>query len=224
MPDSVRQQAKDNQVQLYAAGKDYLYQGLVNGWQLTASNLRYSDLPMPALKGPVQMQNAAAAIMALNCINDRLNISESSVVKGLRNAFVPGRFQLVQSRPQVVVDVAHNPQAARALADILKDTPVVGQTYVVIAMLADKAVNEVIEALLPVVDHWFTAGLNVSRGLDDQIMSKAVTEQVADDKLSAQMTVVQACEAARKRAAVEDRIIVMGSFYTVTEAMQFFTD
>ena len=224
MPDSVRQAAEDKSVQLYAAGKDYLYQGLTNGWQLTSTDIRYSDLPLPALKGQVQMQNAAAAIMALHSIKERLAISESAIAQGLKNAFITGRFQLIKSVPNVVVDVAHNPQAARALVETLKDNPVEGCNYVVIAMLADKAVNDVVRILLPEVDGWFTAGLDVPRGLAAQFMSKAVIEQVSDDKLFASQHVKQACIAAMQKASEKDRIIVLGSFYTVTEALEYFTD
>jgi len=224
MPDSVRQEAEDKSVKLYAAGNDYLYQGLMNAWQLTAADVRYSDLPLPALKGQVQMQNAATAIMALHSIKEYLTVSESAIAQGLKNAFITGRFQLIKSAPDVVVDVAHNPQAARALIETLKNTPIEGRNYAVIAMLADKAVDEVVRILLPEVDGWFTAGLDVARGLDAQFMSKAVTEQVSGDKLFAHQHVIQACEAAMQKASAKDRIIVLGSFYTVAEALEYFTD
>jgi len=224
MPDSVRQIAADKNVQLYAAGKDYLYQGLQNSWQLTAAGIRFNDLPYPALKGSVQMQNAAAAIVALSCIKESIPVNESAISKGLQSASIAGRFQLIHSSPDVVVDVAHNPQAARALLATLEDNPVEGHTYAVIAMLADKAVDEVVKILLPQVDGWFSAGLDVPRGLDAEIMSKAVSEQVSGDKLFAHKHVTQACEAAMQKASAKDRIIVLGSFYTVAEAMEYFAD
>lgn len=222
MPDSVRQIAKDKKVRLYAAGVDYLYQGLQHGWQLNAADIHYSDLPLPALAGPMQMQNAAAAIMALHCIKERLEVSEPALVEGLQKASIVGRFQVLRRMPEVVLDVAHNPQAASALLATLIDKPVEGRTYAVIAMLADKAVAEVVQTLLAQIDGWFSAGLDVPRGLDAQLMSKAVAEQVADAKLFACQRVPQACAAALQKASQKDRIIVLGSFYTVAEALDFF--
>ena len=224
MPDSVRQAAKDKHVQLYAAGKDYLYQGLMAGWQLMAADIRYSDLPLPALKGSIQMQNAAAAIMALHCIQGHLTVNEGAITEGLQSVTNMGRFQKIRSTPDVVMDVAHNPQAARALLDTLNDMPVEGCNYVVMAMLADKAITDVVKILQPAVAGWFTAGLDVPRGLSADFMAKAVTEQASGDKLFAHQHVVEACEAAMKKATEKDRIIVLGSFYTVAEALQYFTD
>jgi len=224
MPNSISQIAVDKNVQLHAAGKDYLYQGLQNNWQLTAADIRFNDLPYPALKGSVQMQNGATAIMALHCVKELIPVNESAIATGLQSASIAGRFQLIHSSPEVVVDVAHNPQAARALLATLEDNPVAGLTYVVIAMLADKAVDEVVKILLPQVDGWFSAGLNVPRGLDAEFISKAVSEQVSDDKLFAHQSVTQACEAAMQKASARDRIIVLGSFYTVAEAMEYFSD
>ena len=224
MPDSVKRAAEDKNVNLHAAGKDYLYQGLINGWQFTAKDIRYHDLPLPALKGSAQIQNAATAIMALHCMNDVIKVDQPSIVEGLQNVFIAGRFQLIHSSPDVVVDVAHNPQAARALLETLEDNPVEGSTYVVIAMLADKAVYEVVKILQPQIDGWFTAGLNVPRGLDAKILSKAVSELIPDDKLFVHQNVTQACEAAMQKALVNDRIVVLGSFYTVTEALNYFAN
>lgn len=222
MPDSVQQLAQEKNVQLKVAGKDYLYQGLLNGWQLIAGEVRYSDLPMPNLSGPIQMQNAATAIMALQAIKDRCPVSEASVIHGLQHAAIAGRYQLLSSAPNVIVDVAHNPQAAHALVATLNAYPVTGATFFVIAMLADKAADEVVSILLPEADVWFTAGLDVPRGLNAEIMSKAVSTQDSDAKLFACQNVHEACALAQQQATEKDRIVVLGSFYTVKEAQCFF--
>jgi dihydrofolate synthase/folylpolyglutamate synthase len=120
------------------------------------------------------------------------------------------------------VDVAHNPQAAQALADVLMETPITGRTLAVVAMLADKAVADVVVALQAVVDEWFVAGLDVPRGLDAESMAKAMNASGTDVKLTSQQTVTAACEQALQQAQHEDRIIVFGSFYTVAEAVDFF--
>ena len=187
-----------------------------------AANLRYNDLPMPSLKGAVQMQNAASAIIALHTIKSILPVGETAITQGLEQASVDGRFGLIHCAPDVFVDVAHNPQAAQALHDTLLDLPIQGNTHVVIAMLADKATKEVVKTLSPQVDSWFSAGLDVPRGLSAEYMSKAVTEQVCDVKLCACENVAQACEQVMAQASENDRVIVLGSFYTVKEAQLYF--
>ena len=125
-------------------------------------------------------------------------------------------------QPQVIVDVSHNAQAAQSLAELLADQSHSGRTLAVIAMLSDKAISEVVNIVAPQIDEWFTAGLDVPRGLSADLMAKAVNDLGADVKLHPHQTVRQACEQALERAGDNDRIIVFGSFYTVNAACEYF--
>lgn len=223
VPDAVLQTAHELGAQLLVAGRDYLYQGITADiWQLNGPDIHYADLPVPALKGRFQLQNAAAAIVALRQLKQRLPVDRRAISLGLEQVFVSGRYQILQTSPEVIVDVAHNPQAAQALAELMTDTPFMGRTLAVVAMLADKAVDDVVVSMHPVVDEWLIAGLDVPRGLDVESMAKAVNALGADVKLSCLQNVTVACEQAMQLAQPEDRIIVFGSFYTVTEAIDFF--
>ncbi|MCW9055742.1 MAG: bifunctional tetrahydrofolate synthase/dihydrofolate synthase [Gammaproteobacteria bacterium] len=223
IPDSVRNYASQIQAQLFVAGRDYLYQGVgADRWQWSGPESRYSDLAMPSLSGAYQLQNAAAVIMALEKISFNCVIDERVISEGLQSARLMGRYQRVHSSPQVIVDVAHNPQAARALVEQLADDPVEGRTRVVLSMLADKAVDEVVQILSPVVDDWYLAGLSGARGLDVGSIAKIVKQILPDVKLCNQQTVSAACKSALDESAEEDRILVLGSFYTVTEAINYF--
>lgn len=223
LPDSVLQTAVETGAQLLVAGRDYLYQGLTaDTWQLKGPDIHYSELPVPALKGHFQLQNAAAVIVALNQLKQHLPLQSHVISRGLEQVVLRGRYQTLQMSPQVIVDVAHNPQAAQALAELLLDTPVTGRTLAVVAMLADKAVADVVQAMQAVVDEWFVAGLDIPRGLDAESMAKAVNASGADVKLSSQQNVTAACEQVIQRAQQDDRIIVFGSFYTVSAAVDFF--
>ena len=120
------------------------------------------------------------------------------------------------------MDVAHNAQSARMLRDLLNETPVKGKTIAIVAMLADKAVAEVLEAVQSEIDCWVSAGLAVSRAMSAKNMAQAVRAVHSDVKLSVCESVTDACIKARTLAAENDRIIVFGSFYTVSEAACFF--
>jgi len=229
-PSTLLSHAQALNVPLLCLGQDYVYQPLANNtWQLKASNIHLDDLPLPSLQGGFQMQNAAAAIMAIKSLNllaadNTQRIQDKHIALGLQNAKLSGRYQQLHEQPAVIVDVAHNEQSASKLAELLSDQPIAGKTLAVIAMLGDKAVDEVIAVMRPAVDAWFGAGLSVPRGMNAKNISQAVRGIDADVRLSDCESVADACAQALAAAASNDRIIVFGSFYTVAEAITFFNE
>ena len=226
-PQSLLAQASTLGADLLVQGRDFHVQPAANGWRLVTPTT-VLDLPLPALVGEFQLANAAAAIMALLALQSRLMINTEHFAAGLRTVRLAGRFEPLGDRPRIIADVAHNAQAIRALYAQLQASPCAGKTRVVIAMLADKPVAEVIDILKPRVDAWYSAGLgNVARGMAASTLAGLIQHALAeagDAKLSASDTVAEACAAALCEAQADDRIIVLGSFYTVAAAKQFFSD
>lgn len=221
-PQTIQDMAAAQQASLLRAGVDYLYQAVAEDrWQLHAGELHLADLQRPALAGAFQLQNAAGAIMALSQL-DSISLNQQAINAGLVSARLAGRYQCIRQQPRVLVDVAHNVQAAEALLELLRQEPVAGRTLAVIGMLADKAIDQVVATLAPAIDEWFTAGLDSARGLGADLMAKAVNKLGTDVKLCPQQTVAQACAQALDRARDGDRIIVFGSFLTVTAACDYF--
>ena len=219
VPQAVRAAAASLHANLLVLGEDYLYQAIAdNTWQLRGNLVFYPNLPRPILAGGFQLQNAAAAIIALDCLQTNLPVVPAAINQGLRQTRLPGRFQRVREQPSVILDVAHNAQAARALAQLLDDEPGSGRTLAVVAMLSDKAIADVVNALAGQIDIWFTAGLGGPRGLSADLMAAAVKAIGGSVKLCAHLTVAEACTAALQEATEIDRIIVLGSFHTVAEA------
>jgi len=222
-PFALLEHAQQNKVNVVKLGQDYLYQGLANHhWQFNAPNLHLGDLPAPALKGGFQLQNASAAIMAIHSLALNKPPTSQNIADGLQQVKLQGRYQQLSDQPVIVVDVAHNEQSAQMLHNTLSDIAVRGKTIAVVAMLADKAVDEVLTVVSPQIDYWFSAGLRVSRANSAKNMAQAVRDLHSDVKLSACETVAEACTKACALAAENDRIIVFGSFYTVNEAITFF--
>jgi dihydrofolate synthase/folylpolyglutamate synthase len=188
-------------------------------WQYWGPRGKRNALPHPALRGAPQLANAAAAITALETLRERLPVTVNDLRAGLLRAEIPGRFQVLPGRPAVVLDVAHNPQAARALADSLASMNFRGRTFAVFAMLRDKDIAGVAAALAPAVDRWFIAGLDAPRGAQADDIERALaaagvaTPTRARDVADAY---TQACD----MAAENDRIVVFGSFYTVATVMR----
>jgi len=220
-PQSLLDRAAELQVDLKLIGNQFRIEMRDDKWNLYYANSML-ELPLPALAGEFQLSNAATAIVALDLLQGPGCDSEA-IRQGLQKACLPGRFQILRQHPAVIVDVAHNPQAAESLVAQLQAHQCAGKTLAVVAMLADKPVAEVIGLTAGEIDAWYTAGLeSVPRGLAAADMANAVEQQVSDVKLCAASTVSSACAMALAAADEEDRIIVFGSFHTVAEAMQFF--
>lgn len=225
-PQSLLQHAHDQSAELYVFGRDFVVRHRQSHWQLVVG-AAHVDLPLPALPGKFQPGNAATAIMALRALRGRLVVSTENIATGLRNVRLAGRLEALCDSPQVIVDVAHNPQAVAAVVNYFQVQACTGKTRVVIAMLADKPVAEVIRLLAPLADAWYSAGLeSVSRGMHARTMAGLIQAEPgirADVKLCACDTVAQACEAAVRDSVKSDRIVVIGSFYTVAAAKQYFS-
>jgi dihydrofolate synthase/folylpolyglutamate synthase len=221
-PKSLLKHASDLQVDLKLIGKDFRVERENRTWRVSDANRTIDGLPLPALAGDFQLDNAATAIIALKSLS-HYPMGDEVIRRGLRSVHLPGRFQVIRKKPQVIVDVAHNPQAAAALVSLLKTQRCPGKTHAIVAMLADKPVADVIALLAGEIDYWYTAGLEtVGRGLSASDMAAAVEQHAADVKLSKTSTIAEACARALTIVDKGDRIIIFGSFHTVAEAMQFF--
>src|SRR6185503_7605592 len=162
--------------------------------------------------------NAGAAIAALHALRERLAVAPEAIDAGVRNATVRGRLQRVAGAVETIVDVAHNPQAARELADWLARNPREGRTHAVFGALLDKDVAGIVHALAAHVDAWHIAGLaSVSpRGLDAAALRERVGTAV--DATSSD-DVAGALASARAAAREGDRIVAFGSFFVVAAVL-----
>ena len=182
----------------------------------SAAIFRRHGLPIPALRGGYQLGNAAAALAALHALNDRIPVSQGAVKQGLLAVNWPGRFQVLPGRPTTVLDVGHNAHAALALERALADMAYFPVTHAVFAMLKDKDIRAVVDAVKGRIDQWHVAPLPGPRGQDASALAAVLTEAgVRDRDIHRHANVADAFAAARKLAAEADRIVVFGSFLTV---------
>jgi len=128
---------------------------------------------------------------------------------------------VLPGRPQVVFDVAHNPQAADVLAENLSELGFAPETWAVFGMLADKDVEGVVQSMGSCVDHWLPCTLSGSRGLGAEALIEHLrTAGVEMNKIVGSFaTPADAFAQAQERAAVDDRIVTFGSFLTVADVL-----
>jgi dihydrofolate synthase/folylpolyglutamate synthase len=202
------------------AGCDFFFEPTDGGhWRWR--ELNYSlELPRPKLAAPAQLRNAATAVAALRALGKKL--PSAAIADGVETAHVAGRLQRFErGGVEVVVDVGHNPQAARELAAWLAATPTSGRTNAVFAALGDKDLRGVVGALAGHIDAWHLAGLAESgpRGLDvDGFAQRLAGTAAAGGQRHA--GVPEALEAALAGAKRGDRILVFGSFHTVAGVLR----
>jgi len=219
-PASVLAHAANIGAQLLLAGKDFGVQRMPQQWRYWGPCAERAGLPHPGLRGPHQLANAAAALAALDELKDRLPVHMQAVRTGLVTAAPTARFQVMPGQPAVVFDVAHNPHAARALAQNLRAHVKFERTFAVFTMLADKDIAGVVAALRDYIDTWYVSGLSGGRGTTPAQVVAKVREACADARLHEFGTVTEAYRAARQDASENDRIVVFGSFHTVSEVLE----
>lgn len=178
-------------------------------------------LPMPMLAAPVQLRNAACAIAALRAIG--FEADAEVFARGISEARIAARMQIFDvDGVEVIVDVGHNPQAARALADALSASATTGRTLAVYAALVDKDANGVVQAMADVVDGWYLAGSRDAgaRGIDVDALARRMPQglPVADRATD----VGAAIDRALAAAGTGDRVLVFGGFHAAERALKRF--
>ncbi len=217
-PQSLLEHARSIGARLLQAGRDFSFERAAVSWDFRMGDTHLTDLPPPALPGAYQLANAAAALAALSELSGVLPVSLAAIHAGLSEARLPGRFQRIAGPIEVVLDVAHNPQAARTLADTLRSLPARARTHAVFAILSDKDAEGVINALKDCFDTWFVAGLAGERGRDGDALAALVRRHVAVP-VEVFDGLLAAFKAAGLKAGEGDRIVAFGSFYTVAEVL-----
>jgi dihydrofolate synthase/folylpolyglutamate synthase len=213
--------------ELWISGRDFGFGGDRQQWgywryesaPAAGRLVRRGGLAYPALRGANQLLNAAGALTALELVRDRLPVSMQAVRQGLLLMELPGRFQILPGQPAVVLDVAHNPQAAGVLAENLSNMGFYPETWAVMGMLADKDVAGVVKLLRERVDHWFLSSLPGPRGLSAAALAEVLERAGVESDVRLFDTPAAAFGAAREAAQDSDRIVAFGSFRTVADVL-----
>ncbi len=241
-PSALDHHAVDNDIPCYRLGVEFDVQLHDHGFSWTRA-ASFDDpvlpteikLPLPGLAGPHQIDNAAIAVCALKLLPHYLSLPEipsEAIATGIQRAAIAGRMQELRILGKsVLLDVAHNPAAAQVLADTLEQNYPDTHCVAVFGIMKDKDVASVVEHVAPFVKQWHCAGLDVPRALlpaDAASMIKLHYPRIevlefsnVKDALHAACDSVNA--AADSAAAADTRptyVLVFGSFFTVTDALQ----
>ena len=212
-PSSLANHANNIGAKAYFREQDFTAEQASNGtWHWRNGHSEFSDL----IDCKIPQDNVATAIMALQLLADKLKFSldNSFINRVISETIVAGRMEKFLLDCDVILDVGHNPQAARYLASQLHKLNY-PKVHAVLGMLADKDITNTIAPLLPEVAHWYVGTLGVARACE----AKKIVEQTQIDaaRVNCFDNVSQAFKMAIQNAKVTDLILVFGSFYTVAE-------
>lgn len=221
-PPTLRARAVEIGAEVYQLGQEFDAHRDADGWHWQIAGSVALAMPPPALRGPFQLDNAAAALMAVSALGARLPVSVNAMRQGLHRVHLAGRFQVLPGAPTLILDVAHNGQAAQALAENLRAYPCSGRRHAVLGVLRDKAVGEILEPLLPLFSTWDLGQSDDARALPAADLQTAVMAAigVAPTCVQAHASIAAALAAALARAGAGDCVVVFGSFTTVEIALR----
>ena len=225
-PESLRRHAGEIGAELLLIKRDFDFSTLENVQWSYRYHPQNSDgrtrnrnaLPFPALRGAYQLSNAACALTVLECLGDRLPVDIAAIKRGLLLVENPGRFQVLPGRPLTVLDVGHNPHAARALRRSLINLMFAEKRTAVFSILADKDIDGVLDIIKDQFDEWYIAPLDVPRGMTAEVLVRKLSEHGIEN-VKVFENIEKAYRAALEKAGENDRIVVFGSFHTVAAVM-----
>jgi dihydrofolate synthase/folylpolyglutamate synthase len=219
MPAAIADGAQRVGARLWRLGEQFAYRAGRQQWDYRGPYGARNSLPFPALRGAFQLNNASTVLALLDALKEKLPVSMEAVRRGLVEVSLPARFQVLPGKPQIILDVAHNPHAARSLAQNLAAMPPAGRTFAVFAMLNDKDMAGVARELDRHVNVWLVAGIDVPRGTSAAELERVLRAERVRGGILTFAGVAEALQHARNEAAENDRIVALGSFYTVADVM-----
>ena len=171
--------------------------------------------------GAHQGHNAALAIAAVESLigGGQQRIAPDIISEALQGATSPGRLQLLGIAPTVIVDAAHNPHGAAALAQAMDDSFDFDEWGVVLGVLADKDAAGIVAKLAPAAAHVFATAPESDRASDADTIADLV--EAAGQRVTVHQTLAEAADAAREWAASSDRraVVIAGSVVLAGEAI-----
>jgi len=178
-------------------------------------NAVYSDLTLQ-MQGEFQHLNAATAIGAIEVLQRKgIEIPESSIRMGLRTAYLPGRLEVLQTEPTLLIDGAHNPDGARNLARALQTCFKYDRLILVMGMVSGHSVRETVAVLAPLADIFYATAPQSARAMPASEIA-AAARMYCNNVFPIEPVSKAVCQALED-ANKNDLVCVTGSFYTIGE-------
>ncbi|MFC1838554.1 bifunctional folylpolyglutamate synthase/dihydrofolate synthase [Thermodesulfobacteriota bacterium] len=201
----------------FRIGKDITYRRTSSGFNYYGIKKRVKDIRL-TLKGEFQNRNCALAIGILELLGKKgYKFNREDIKAGIEETTWPGRIQVLSESPLIVVDGAHNPDAAGVLAKTVKNSFTYDRLILVLGIMADKDINSITGGLTSLADHIICSSPEYFRSASPEDLYKVVSAR--GKKTEIIKTLPDAINRAKKIAGKKDMILVTGSLFTVGEAL-----
>jgi dihydrofolate synthase/folylpolyglutamate synthase len=206
-------------------GREFHWRLDAGQWQWRGpQGARRDALPAPALRGRFQYDNAAAGLCALDCLRERLPVDNAAVRRGLHAVRLDGRFTVVPGgspgAPTWVLDVAHNQDAARALAENLAALGCTGERHAVVGVSADKDAAAMAGELSHWVSVWHAVPAPGGRAMPVDALAAAIAKGAPGARIRAHGALEAAFADIGAGVPAHSCVVVFGSFTTVEAALR----
>jgi dihydrofolate synthase/folylpolyglutamate synthase len=219
-PSVLYKYSKNKSVNLLVHNNDYTVNRYSDSWSIVSKAFEIQDIPNLKMIGDYQYNYATASVIALNDILPEA-LSDLELLKNaLSDTIIPGRFQYLQQSPDIILDVAHNEDAAKSLATNIKRLGC-KKIHVVLGILTDKDVYSIVKPFSLLVDHWHIGTISSERGMNAEEIKFRI-KSLFKNRFSIETynSISAAYHGAVNHQDDNTLILVYGSFYTVSEALQ----
>lgn len=196
----------------------------VGGQLISITGLRghYDEIFLP-LHGKHQASNAAAALIAVEAFFGEQDLDIDAVRAGFANVTSPGRCEIIHRDPTIILDAAHNPHGAKAIAETIQSEFTFDDVTGIVALMADKDALGILQALEPIMNQVIVTTNSAARSMSVKDLEALATQVFGADRVFAQPTLADAIDKAIKDSVrpLSDEslaILITGSVVTVGEA------
>lgn len=219
VPQSLVSTARELGAQLELLGQSFHFVDNQDYWTWWSGDVLLDHLPKPSLSGGYQLRNASGVLKAVERLAARHPVSRDAIAAALSSTVLPGRFQRIPGPVEYILDVAHNAQAMEYFVATLMTLPPVSKTHVVLGMLRTKDRASVMHRLSKVVDHWHLASLTARQGALATELGETWRGLPRRGVADLHDSVAEAVRSVAAQAAPGERVLIVGSFITVGEAL-----
>ncbi len=213
MPNSVLTEVTLKKAILYKATKDFYFDHDIDAHFFTTAN-RFKNLKISV--GSVIPHNIATALQVIDLLNDQYQLNNADIVRSIETFNLAGRRELLAAKPTVLCDVAHNPHSVQALHDYVTGLKSAGgKIYAIFSMLRTKDLISSIRIIAPLIEHWHVAPLQSDISCEAQDF-EAAFKGLSIKNYTIYNAISSAFTEVKNLASSEDKILVFGSFLTVS--------
>lgn len=215
----LQQIAKDNNAEVFLIGRDFSIGNLsANGFDYCGMKSQIKGIEI-SMYGDYQKENAS---LALACIErlavDGYKVKDNHLLSGIKGTFWPGRFEIISDDPEIILDGAHNPAAAKGLANSLKTRFNGGRGIFVLGFMGDKEIEAMLAEFAPIASGIILTKPAGDRAFDPAAATPEVVNSLPDSKVTVIPDMKEAIDEGIMLAKEKSFIIITGSLYVVGEA------